>query len=504
VNAPPWLPAASVTYNYAHDVNVERAILGVLLEGQDRTAWPRFSDACPGPGVFWIRNHRLIAVVMFRLAQSGRDVAAMTVAEAAGQITYQEGVRALKQCDTADTITVQPSPDVVYEDTLLAGIGGLPAIIDIATGHAPRTAFDRNLVALMGYATKRTLIQNLADSLRQATAVSDLASIPAVADDAINRISAAMGTGRGSQSLVGCAEAALAEHDLAASQGDNRCAMWGLESMDANCRLGMGKLVILAARPSCGKTSLMLQACSATTKALGAGSVAIVSLETLGTELARSIISREIGVGKRAIERGWMTDDQRGKYLAAVDAWRAHDIPIKDHGERCTIDDITAWIRMRHKRSNGQLSLVAIDYLGLIQGTNPRHNTNDRMGEITRKLKVLVLELQINVLLLCQLNRSSEKDRRPPMLSDLRDSGNIEQDADSVLFLWSTQEKTAVWPVNVTIAKNKNDETRMITLEFMRAYGQVFRELGSEPGHKNTKMSQDPTDDEDHFGKAKA
>jgi replicative DNA helicase len=175
-----------------------------------------------------------------------------------------------------------------------------------------------------------------------------------------------------------------------------------------------------------------------------------------------------------------MTTDERARFEQAVQAWKEHDMPIREVCGSNTGLDICAWIRVQHAQAQGRLRLVCVDYLQLIAGGAARLSENDRLGEITRSLKLVALELGVCILLLSQMNRESAKESRLPRLSDLRGSGNIEQDADSVIFLHGPDapgEPTVV--VQAMVCKNRGGPTGDVQLTFHKRDGQRFTQVGA-------------------------
>lgn len=187
-----------------------------------------------------------------------------------------------------------------------------------------------------------------------------------------------------------------------------------------------GNLVILAARPSVGKTAIMLQmaraAASSNIPAL------IFSLEMTNTELAQRMAVSTGYMNSYDIARGaidWtMFEKATGKFA---------DAPLWLNDNTFTLDDICTEI---HRASRaGKCGIAYIDYLGLISFTDGGKSLYQQVTDATKRLKRLAKECDIPVVLLCQLNRDMSKEGRAPQLHDLRDSGSIEQDADIVLML---------------------------------------------------------------------
>lgn len=209
-----------------------------------------------------------------------------------------------------------------------------------------------------------------------------------------------------------------------------------------------GQLVILAARPSVGKTAVMMQ--MAKRAAIDNHPAVIFSLETLAKDLAgRLLLSTE-----HFTPYDLMTLDINGEDLASAIGEISPLRIIVDDRTR-DIDAIVAKtsLHVKMKRCN----IVFIDYLGLVDAKMDRSaNLVQKIGEITKTLKQMAMRLKIPVVLLCQLNRESDKTKAEPQLTDLRDSGNIEQDADVVLMLQA--DATDAQQVNLFVRKNRRGE----------------------------------------------
>lgn len=216
-------------------------------------------------------------------------------------------------------------------------------------------------------------------------------------------------------------------------------------------------LVILAARPAMGKTAFALNL--ARNVAKSGKKVAFFSLEMSGEELAMRILSAESHVSQNTLKSGILTEQQWRAFATGMDAIYKMQMFVDDSG-KCTIGNIRQQIK---KMDN--LGLVVADHLGLIDTGNAKfENRVAVISDFTRKLKQIAKEFQVPVLLLSQLNRAVEArtDKRP-ILSDLRESGSIEQDADSVLMLYReayySKDENPSKETEVIVAKNRHGTT---------------------------------------------
>lgn len=197
-----------------------------------------------------------------------------------------------------------------------------------------------------------------------------------------------------------------------------------------------GEITILAARPSVGKTSLALNvAFKAAIK--GRVPVGIFSLEMSNELLFRRLVSAQSGVSLSRINSNSVNDDERLKVVNAIDLISQAKIYIDDTPQ-AKINDILQKCR-RLQQKEPTLGLIVIDYIGLINVPSGRSEQarHEEVRKISAALKGLALELKIPILVLCQISRTAEqRENKVPMLSDLRDSGSIEQDADMVWLLY--------------------------------------------------------------------
>ena len=241
---------------------------------------------------------------------------------------------------------------------------------------------------------------------------------------------------------------------------------------------GMGRsdLIILAARPGMGKTSFALNIATNVAKKQKIP-VAIFSLEMTKDQLTSRILSAEAGIDSQAFRTGKLKDEDWDDLARASEM--LHDAPIyMDDTSGITIPEVKAKIRrINQDPSRPDIGLVIIDYLQLMTSGRRTENRVQEISDITRNLKIMAKELNVPVIALSQLSRSAEKatgrsDHRP-QLSDLRDSGSIEQDADVVLFLYrqayynshqdgaeeqQADERTA----ECIVAKNRHGETSTV------------------------------------------
>ena len=231
-------------------------------------------------------------------------------------------------------------------------------------------------------------------------------------------------------------------------------------------------LIILAARPAMGKTAFALNlALNAAMKSKKG--VLLFSLEMSSSQLLQRLLSIEAGIGLQKIRNGFLDPDDWGKLGLASMKLSNSEINIADL-PNVNVLEIRAIAR--RLKAAGKLDMIIIDYLQLIKGNSTRgDNRQQEISEISRALKGIARELDIPIIALSQLSRATEQraDRRP-MLSDLRESGAIEQDADMVMFLYRddyyNEDSEDKGLTEVIIGKQRNGPVGTIKLRFFHEY----------------------------------
>jgi replicative DNA helicase len=232
-----------------------------------------------------------------------------------------------------------------------------------------------------------------------------------------------------------------------------------------------GDLVVLAARPSMGKTALAINIAEhvALQEQLP---VAVFSMEMGASQLAVRIVGSIGRIDQTHLRTGKLTDEEWPRLTEAIERLRDVSLHI-DETPGLNTSELRANAR-RLARQCGKMGLIVVDYLQLMSGSsNESDNRATELGEISRGLKMLAKELQCPVLALSQLNRSVETrtDKRP-MMSDLRESGAIEQDADVIMFIYRDDyyNKDSKEPgvAEVIIAKQRNGPTGTVKLTFLK------------------------------------
>ena len=234
-----------------------------------------------------------------------------------------------------------------------------------------------------------------------------------------------------------------------------------------------GDLVVLAARPSMGKTALAVNI--AEHVALKEGlPVAVFSMEMGGAQLVMRMLGSVGRLDQHVLKTGQLQDEHWGRLNEAV--VKLSDAPMFiDETPGLTALEVRARARRLARQQGGKLGLIVLDYLQLMSGSGRSDNRASELGEISRSLKALAKELQVPIIALSQLSRSVEQrtDKRP-MMSDLRESGAIEQDADLIMFMYRDEYYNAETQfkglAECIIGKHRNGPTGKVYLTFQGQY----------------------------------
>ena len=427
-----------------HALDAEQTLLGaLLLDGE------RFVDVSPllSAPDFYDPLHQAIYAAVEKLYEARSPVDAVTVA------------------------------DALRNDEALTARGGLPFLISLVAN-----------VPTSSHATRYAEIVRDAALRRKLRAIGE--TIAAVAVD--DTFTATEALERSEQHLVGLAKRGsqnLPQHiaDIGGESYERYTQLY--EATDKSQLFGIrtgftdldhlltglqpGSLTIIAARPGMGKTSLALDV-ARNVAAKQRKNVALFSLEMSKQEIMDRIIAGELGIDAWKLKKGELTPDDFGRMGKLFDGLREHPIYLDDDP-----DTTLANLRSKARRQQIQhgLELLIIDYLQLIEVTDRGvvgENRTQQVSHISRSLKNLARELACPIIALSQLSRNVEQRSPPiPVLSDLRESGSIEQDADAVLMLYResayNEDAANRELTDLFVRKNRNGPTGRVGLAFDHA-----------------------------------
>ena len=426
-----------------HSVEAEQAVLGSMLI--DPRCVPDVIEQLR-PEDFYIRQNREIYETIYSMFNFSLTIDPVTVLENMRKNgVYDENVSRnyiLRQMDTTPTAAnVGEYVAIIRDKTLLRRIA--------------ETAGDMTAMVQQGTDSGQDVLEAAEQrvyAIRQGRAARGLTPISAVLLDVYDRLNE-----------LAASDAAVP--GLSTGLGDLDLAISGLNKSD---------LILLAARPGMGKTSFALNVALNVAKAVHK-TVAVFSLEMSREQLATRLLASEALVENNRLKTGALRETDWEKIAGAATILNKVDIRIDDN-PMLSVADMNAKCRRLD-----DLGLVVIDYLQLMTSAGGKgyagENRQQVVSDISRMLKIMAKELNVPVICLSQLSRASEKrDDKRPMLSDLRESGAIEQDADIVLFLYrddyynEDSEKHNI--AECIVAKNRHGETGKVELRWMPEYTQ--------------------------------
>jgi replicative DNA helicase len=424
-----------------HSVEAEQAVLGGLM--LDTQAWDQVGDSV-GSEDFYRPDHRLIFEAIADLVTESKPADVVTVSErleSRGKLADVGGLAYLSTLvrDTPTAANARAYAQIVREKSLLRSL--------VSAGHA----ISSSVFSDEG-ASARDLVNEAERRVFE------------IAERGARRTEGAQWVRR---MLPGLIEKIDEWHS-------NPDAMRGLATgfADFDRRTGGlrgGDLVIVAGRPSMGKTTLAINMAENVALAPDVkGSVLIFSMEMPAEQLMTRMLASWGGVPLHDIRSGRVTDQDWARISSATSQLQEARIFI-DETPGLTPTELRARSR-RVKREHG-LNLVVVDYLQLMQVNGTKENRATEISEISRGLKALAKELDVPVIALSQLNRSVEqRESKRPVMSDLRESGAIEQDADMILFIYREEVYDKNSPrkgeADIDLAKHRNGETGHFILTF--------------------------------------
>jgi len=426
------------------NLDAEQSVLGSILLDNDVFAT---LEGTLHPEHFYKESHRVIFRAMERLFRQGDPIDLVTLTEALRQASQLEAIGNVPYLiglvDAVPTAAYAESyARIVHEKAVLRDLIG-------ASGQIMQTAYDQALPLEEVLDASEKAIFELASNRR----TRDFEGMNALVTDTFAYI-----------------------NELFANPDPVSGLRTGFKELDQmTAGLQPSSLNVLAARPSMGKTALALSI------ALHAAlredtTVGVFSLEMSGVQLVTRMLCSEARVDMSRVRNGQLTDRDFGRLADTAGKMSDAKIFIDDHAD-LTVMELRS--RARRLMTEHDLGLIVIDYLQLMSGSNVgkygSENRQQEISNISRGLKALARELDIPVLVLSQLSRAVEsRPNKRPMLSDLRESGAIEQDADLVMFIYRDEyydphsEKQGI--AEIIIGKQRNGPVGNLELQFHNAH----------------------------------
>ena len=427
-----------------HSIEAEQSVLGGLL--LDNGAADRIADFLSGDH-FYSDAHRLLYNAIMQLVADNKPADVVTLAEALGSINkldYVGGMTYLAALveNVPTAANIRRYAEIVHERAILRRLAA-------AGGEIAESAF-------------HPLGRSVREILDQAeTKVFEIAEHGARGQQGFQDIRPLL------TQVVERIEF-LYNRDNPSDVTGIATGFTDLDRMTSG--LQEGDLIVIAGRPSMGKTSLALNIAEHVSLVLKMP-VAIFSMEMGATQLAMRLMGSVGRLDQQKIRTGRLTNDDWERLSGALG--KLNDAPIHiDETPAMNALEVRARSRRLARQYGGKLGAIIVDYLQLMQAVSDGENRATEISEISRSMKALAKELKVPILALSQLNRSLEqRPNKRPVMSDLRESGAIEQDADVILFIYrdevynpDTQDKGVA---EIIIGKQRNGPIGMVRLAFL-------------------------------------
>jgi len=429
-----------------HSIEAEQSLIGGLL--LDNSAWDRIGDVV-SESDFYRDDHRRIFGHIRKLVETGRPADVVTVYESiekSNEVDQTGGLAYLGEIanNTPSAANIRRYAEIVHERAVLRKL----VTVGDEIAASALTPAGRDVKDLLDEAEQKVF--EIAEAGNKNS--QGFVAMPEVLGEVVERIQM------------------LYDRDDPSEVTGTPTGYVDLDRMTSG--LQPGDMIVVAGRPSMGKTAFALNIA----EYVGVEQklpVAIFSLEMSGPQLAMRFLSSVGRLDQHKLRTGKLGDEEWDKMTVALG--KLHDAPIHiDETGAINATDLRARARRLH-RQFGKLGLIVIDYLQLMTSSRGNENRATEISEISRSIKALAKELQVPVIALSQLSRKvEERNDKRPLMSDLRESGAIEQDADIIIMMYrdeyynkDTQDKGVA---EVIIGKHRNGPTGTVKLTFMGEY----------------------------------
>nr|WP_243752038.1 replicative DNA helicase [Leucobacter weissii] len=431
-----------------YDLLAEQSVLGGMLLSKDAVA--DVTGLLRGPD-FYVPKHEVVYEAILSLYAQGEPTDAITVTDQLGKTGDLQRAGGAEYLHTVTSI-VPTAANASFYAEIVAEKALLRRLVEAGTR-----------ITQMGYAGEGEAIDLVNNAQAEIYAVTGADQV----DDYVP--------------LSLAVEAAVHEIEQAQLHDGGMLGVpTGFTELDEKTNgFAPGQMIIIAARPAMGKSTLALDV--ARSAAVGAGATTVFfSLEMGRAEIAMRLLAAEASIPMQTLRKGQL-DSRDFQKLAATQA-RVNEAPLFiDDSPNLTLVEIRA--KCRRLKQRNDLKMVVIDYLQLLSSGKKSESRQQEVSEFSRALKLLSKELEVPVVALSQLNRASEQRAdKMPAISDLRESGSLEQDADMVILLHreSTYEKDhpRAGEADLILAKQRNGPTGTVTVAFQGHYSR-FQDMPS-------------------------
>jgi len=435
-----------------HNIEAEQSVLGAILL-TDTTLYGLVIEDGLKPEDFYRDKHRVVYEAMLALYEQSEPVDALTVTEQlrqSGRLEELGGpafVHGLAGAVPAAG-NVRHYAQIVKDNALLRRL--MTASFEIQASVVNHDAAPRDLVER----AERAMLEVAHDDRQK-----DFRAIQDVLHDELDKL-----------------------HKLSVEGTAITGTPSGFKDLDElTGGFQPGNLIVLAARPSMGKSALVTNI--AENVAVDHNrAVALFSLEMSETELAQRFIASQTRIKGEELRKGRVAENKWPKILEASTKLAESPLYVDDSSDVSMLE-IRAKARRLHGKVDGGLGLIIVDYLQLLRADHRVESRVEQVGQMSRGLKILARELNVPVIALSQLNRGVEaRNPKVPMLSDLRESGQIEQDADLVMFIYRDEyydkESEREGEADIIIAKHRNGAVGDVVLTFRKEYPKFMNYAG--------------------------
>jgi replicative DNA helicase len=441
-----------------HNLDAEQSVLGSILLS-DRPLYALVIEEGLRPEDFYRDRHGLIYQAMLALYNESEPVDVLTVSDRLRQLGKLEAAGGMAAIDELTGVVpaaghARRYAQIVREHALLRRL--LASTYEIQSSVLGHTAPPRELVEQ----AEKAMLEVARDDRQQ-----DFRAIEEVLHEELDKL-----------------------HRLSLEGTALTGTPSGFKDLDEiTGGFQAGNLIIVAARPAMGKSALVCNIAENAAVQYGKP-VALFSLEMAEAELAQRFVASQARIKGEELRKGRVSEQRWPKILQASERLAQAPLWVDDSSDVGMLE-IRAKARRLHSQCEGGLGLIIIDYLQLMR-TDSRYDSRvTAVGELSRGLKILARELGVPVIALSQLSRAVEqRSPKKPQLSDLRESGNLEQDADLVMFIYRDEyyepESERPGEADLIIAKHRNGATGEVTLTFQKEYPKFMNYAGERFAHQ--------------------
>ena len=407
-----------------YNLEAEQSVLGCILIDQDLQyeiqAKLEVED-------FFLESHKLIFESICSVLNDNIPVDVVTLADTMSKT--EEQARNSKR----KTVNLLSLVENMELKTTLTKAGGIEYLTELTKSVVSSSNYEYYLNIVKRDSVLRKLMRAADDIIKNSKTSTDIRNAVTFAESSIYKISEKISTSSLTNIKDNFAEVIELFENIQNDANYNQGLNTGFTMYDKMTNgLHKGNLIIIAARPSVGKSTFVMNIVEHVALKKDA-TCAVFALEMSKNELAERMYSSISGVSINKPRKGLLNKDDWAKIWNAQKLVNKANIFVDDTPQ-VTVPDILSKCR-RLKAQNGKLDLIVVDHMQLMNATKSSESRQAEITEISRGLKMIAKELDVPVIALSQLSRTSEKQGRKPILSDLRESGAIEQDADVVMFI---------------------------------------------------------------------